>query len=110
MAGVNVHGEKVVKVVSPRQLFFVPVPGIMSFSDKHDVRDDFAGIPEGRKLYELRALPEKYIGLDYSEYTPAMAETFVKESEHIADIISTSEFISSSFGDDGIFFRHQLRP
>ncbi len=110
MASLNSHGEKVLKVVSPRQLFFVPKPGIMSFSDKHDVRADFAGIPEGKTIYELRALPEKYAGLDYSKYTPAMAETFVKESEHIADIVTTSEFISSSFGDDGIFFRHELRP
>lgn len=110
MASIDSHGEKVHKVVSPRQLFFVPAPGIMSFTEKHDVRMDFHAIPEGKKIYELRALPEKYAGLDYSKYTPAMAETFVKESEHIADIVTTSEFLSSSFGDDGIFFRHELRP
>jgi hypothetical protein len=110
MASIDAHGEKVLKVVSPRQLFFVPVPGISSASEKHDVREDFAVIPEGKKIYELRALPEKYMGIEYSGYTAAMAESFVKESEHIADIVTTSEFLSSSFGDDGIFFHHELRP
>ncbi len=94
MASMNVRGEKVAKVISPRQLFFVPASQIKFSSDEHEVRDDFASIPEGTKLYELRALSEKDAG----------------ESEHIADIITTSEFVSSAFGDDGIFFRHQLRP
>lgn len=110
MASMNVQGVKEEeKVVSPRQLFFVPATNLRSSSEEHEVREDFAAIPEGTKIYELRALSEKYAGFDYSEYSPAMAESFVKESEHIADIITTSEFVSSSFGDDGIFFRHQLR-
>ena len=110
MASMNVRGEKAVKVVSPRQLFFVPASQIKYSSDAHEVREDFAAIPEGTKVYELRALPEKYAGLDYSDYTAEKAEEYVKESEHIADIITTSEFVSSAFSDDGIFFRHQLRP
>jgi hypothetical protein len=110
LAELDVHGEKVSKTVSPRQVFFVPAAQLNFSSDNHDVRDDFMAIPEGTKLYELRAVPEKYAGMDYSEYTAAMAQTLVKESEHIADIVTTSEFVSSSFGDDGLFFRHQLRP
>ncbi len=109
MASINASGEKVTQVISPRQLFFVPASGLNFSSESHDVREDFNAIPEGSKVYELRALPEKYAGFDYGQYTTAMVETYVKESEHIADIITTSEFISSSFGDDGIFFRHQLR-
>lgn len=110
MAEVGANGEKEAKVVSPRQLFFVPATPLKYTSEAHDVRDDFNSIPEGTKVYELRALSEKYRDFKYSEYTPAMVETFVKESEHIADIVTTSEFVSSAFGDDGIFFRHQLRP
>jgi hypothetical protein len=109
MASMNAQGIKEEKVVSPRQLFFVPAANVKYTSEEHDVREDFNSIPEGTRIYELRALPEKHAGFDYSEYSPAMAEAFVKESEHIADIITTSEFVSSSFGDDGIFFRHQLR-
>lgn len=110
MAAMNVRGEKAVRVISPRQLFFVPSSQIKFSSDEHEVREDFAAIPEGTKVYELRALPEKYAREDYSQYTQEKAEAFVKESEHIADIVTTSEFVSSAFGDDGIFFRHQLRP
>ncbi len=38
-----------------------------------------------------------------------MKASFVKEAEHVGDIVTTSEFLSSEFGDDGIFFRHQFR-
>ena len=27
-----------------------------------------------------------------------------------ADIVTTSEFVASAFGDDALFFRHQIRP
>lgn len=110
MASVDALGVTEEKSISPRQLFFVPVENGKFSSEEHEVRDDFATIPEGTKIYELRALSEKHVGFDYAEYSSAMAESFVKESEHIADIVTTSEFISSSFGDDGIFFRHQFRP
>lgn len=109
MASMDAQGLKEEKIVSPRQLFFVPVLNAKYSSEQHEVRDDFNAIPEGTKIYEIRAVSEKYAGFDYSGYTSATAESFVKESEHVADIITTSEFISSSFGDDGIFFRHQLR-
>ncbi len=110
MASVNALGEKEAEAVSPRQIFFVPADGLKSASESHDVREDFAAIAPETKVYEIRAVPEKYRSLDYANYTHEMAEEFVKESEHIADIVTTSRFISSSFGDDGIFFRHQLRP
>ena len=87
----------------------VPAVNLKFSSDEHEVRDDFHSILERTKVYELRAVPKKYKGFDYSKYPEAMAESFVKESEHIADTITTSEFVST-FGDDGLFFRHQLRP
>jgi hypothetical protein len=110
MASVNALGGREPEVVSPRQIFFVPADGLKSASEPHDVRDDFAAIAPETRVYEIRAVPEKYRSLDYANYTHEMAEEFVKESEHIADIVTTSRFVSSSFGDDGIFFRHQLRP
>jgi hypothetical protein len=111
MAEINSLGERMLEVSTPRQLFFVPAKSVKSFSsNEHDVRDDFLSIPEGTVIYHLFALSEKYKNFDYSNYTPEMVAKFVTESEHIADIISTSEFAASEFGDDGIFFRHQLRP
>jgi hypothetical protein len=111
MAEINSLGEKTLEVSTPRQLFFVPAKSVKSFSsNEHDVRNDFLSIPEGTVIYHLYALPEKYKNFDYSNYTQEMVAQFVAESDHIADIISTSEFAASEFGDDGIFFRHQLRP
>ena len=110
MASLNSHGEKVDQVVSPRQLFFVPDPNLKFSSDAHDVRKDFSQIPAGTVIYQIRAAAEKNKNLDYGTYTQEMSAAFIAESQHVADIVTTSEFVSSDFGDDGIFFRHQLRP
>jgi hypothetical protein len=110
MAAITSQGEKVKDVVAPRQLFFVPAAGVKFSSDEHDVRDDFASIPEGTTIYQIHVAPEKYQEFDYGTYTEEDVASFVKESVHVADIITTSEFIASEFGDDGMFFRHQLRP
>jgi hypothetical protein len=111
MAQINSHGKKSLSPNSPRQLFFVPGKSVKSFSSKeHDVREDFLSIPEGTVIFHIYALSDKYKIFDYSNYTPEMVSKFLSESEHIADIISASEFAASEFGDDGIFFRHQLRP
>lgn len=111
MANIDSQGKKLTKTISPRQLFFIPGKSVKEFSSsEHDVRDDFLKIPEGTIVYHLYALPEKYSAFDYSNYSADKANSFVKESEHVADIVTTSEFVASEFGDDGIFFRHQLRP
>jgi len=110
LAAVDTAGVKAEKVTSPRQIFFVPVPGIGGASDEHDVREDFMKIKSGTAVYRIFALPAKYAGFDYAKYSANLAVEFLKESEHIADIVTTSEFVASEFGDDGIFFRHELRP
>ncbi|WP_374077167.1 hypothetical protein [Bdellovibrio bacteriovorus] len=110
MAGINAHGEKLQEVVAPRQIFFVPDPSLKFSSEEHEVRDDFMKIREGTTIYQIYIAPEKYAKFNYANYKPENVKGFLKESEHVADIVSTSEFIASEFGDDGIFFRHQLRP
>ncbi|MGE0614233.1 MAG: hypothetical protein AB7P04_01220 [Bacteriovoracia bacterium] len=111
MALVDAHGKQAAAVVAPRQLFFVPGRDLKFSSDDHDVRDDFAKIPVGTTVYEIHALPAQRAGFDYTgEYTDELAVSFLKESEHIADVVTTSEFLASAFGDDGIFFKHQVRP
>lgn len=109
MAGTSTDGQKVQKVVSPRQIFFVPDPELKFSSDEHDVREDFFKIPEATTVYKVYALSDKYRNFDYTEYDDEKAKEFLKHSEHIGDIVTTSEFIASQFGDDGIFFRHELR-
>lgn len=110
MAEIDTKGVKATNVVPPRQLFFVPDSNLKFSSEPHDVRLDFAKIPVGTTIYKIFAAPEKYMNFNYGEYKPEMVSQFLKESEHIADIVTTSDFVASEFGDDGIFFRHQLRP
>ena len=110
MALIDSHGEKVESPRAPRQIFFVPAPGLSFSSSEHDVRQDFLSIPAGTIIYQLYLLSDKYSHFDYSNYTPKSVSLFLKESQHVADIVTISAFAASDFGDDGIFFRHQLRP
>lgn len=111
MAEVDTQGVKAANVVAPRQLFFVPGENLSFSSRHHEVREDFAKIKAGTLIYKIMAAPDEYKNLNYmNEYTPEKAKEILKKSVHIADIVTTSDFVASAFGDDGIFFRHQLRP
>ena len=110
MAAVDAHGAKTASIVSPRQIFFIPGEGLALSSDEHELREDFLKIPAGTVIYHVRAVPEKDAGFDYADYKPETVSEFLKRSEPVADVVTTSEFAASEFGDDGIFFRHQLRP
>jgi hypothetical protein len=110
VARVDSHGVPAETIVAPRQLFFVPERELGFSSTEHDVREDLLAIPAGTTLYQLRALPsDRHADFDYSEYTAEKAAEFLAESEHVADIVTSSEFVASRFGDEGIFFKHQLR-
>ncbi len=110
MASVDAQGKRPEAAVSPRQIFFVPHPELKFSSEEHDVREDLLSIPAGRTIYQVRILSEKHRSYDYSQYAPSDVETFLKDSEHVGDLVTTSEFLASEFGDEGIFFRHELRP
>ncbi len=110
LAAVESSGLKPHRIVSPRQIFFVPVTGSKGGSEEHDFRQDLSEIPSGSTVYRIHALPEEYADFDYADYDAAKASEFLSESVYIADVVTTSSFVSSSFGDDGIFFRHELRP
>lgn len=109
MAEIDGLGINAKDVVAPRQLFFVPNPILKFSSTEHDVRADFATIPSGTLVYQIHAVSDKHKNFDYANYAPENVTSFLAESEHIADIVTTSDFMASAFGDDGIFFRHQLR-
>jgi hypothetical protein len=110
MAAIGTDGVRLESYKSPRQIFFLPNPNLTFKSKKHDVREDFETIPTDTLIYSIYAMPEKYDSYDYvTNYKISDIKNFASEAVHIADIYSTSEFVSSAFGDDGIFFRHQLR-
>jgi hypothetical protein len=102
-------GNLVKTPIAPRQIFFIPNPELRFASEEHDVREDFTKIPVGTTVYRIVALDARKKDFNYSEYTPALAEAFLKETIPVADVVTTSEFVASEFGDDGIFFRHEIR-
>jgi hypothetical protein len=108
-AEMDQHGRKSAEVVFPRQVFFVPSKKLIFPSISHDVRKDFATIPANTVIYQIRAVSDKHKDFVYADYGPEDVKVLLEDSELVADIVTTSEFIASSFGDDGIFFRHQLK-
>ncbi len=111
LASIDSNGEKIASAKAPRQIFFVPNPGLKFKSDPHDFREDLMSIEPGTLIYSVYAASESRKDFDYlNKYTESDIEKFVKESEHIADIVSSSPFVASSFGDEGIFFSHETRP
>jgi len=110
MSEFNMYGVKANKVNTPVQLFFNPIYKMKSqvSSQAHDVRRDFLKIAQGSTLYEVRALGQEFSKIDYSKYKVPMIANYLQVSKKIGEIVTTSDFLASSFGDEGIFFRHEV--
>jgi hypothetical protein len=109
MAAVSEQGDKSKNPAAPRQLFFVPNPNLNFSSAEHDVRQDFLSIAAGTSLYKVFAVSDDKKKFDYQEYQKSDISKFLDDSIQIGEVITTSEFVASEFGDTGIFFRHELR-
>lgn len=109
MAKIQENGAAVTMPKSPRQIFFVPATDVVSKSEEHDVRKDFLAIPKGKTLYKVFAVAKKYDTFNYENYKEEDAITFLKDAEYVGDLVTTSEFLASEFGDSELFFRHQLK-
>ena len=76
-------------------------------ADKHDVRNDFLSIEAGTSLYKIYAVESKHKNFNYFDYSVDKMKEFLKDSVEIGEIVTTSPFIASEFGDTKIFFKHQ---
>ncbi len=91
LANIRADGTSVALPVAPERLLLVPESGSLAFSDApHEVRDDLFSIPSGSTLYRV-----------YGIKAGASDKVF------IGSIVTTSRFVSSKFGDEKLFFRHQ---
>lgn len=108
---VDAKGNTISKAMYPRQIFFVPDASVSNrFSeDEHEFREDILKIKKGTRLYKVYALSGRS-KFDYADYELNMIEDFAKSSVHIGDLVTTSSFVASEFGDNGIFFRHETVP
>ena len=87
----------------PAQIFLAPSQDVQ-FPDSpaHDFRDDLANIPPGTLLFSVYGVdPAKVEGdaTNNPEYR--------QQAQLIGHITTTSEFVSSFYGDSQLFFRHQ---
>lgn len=109
MAAYDAKGIKGSVVRAPKQIFFVPTDTISKkFSDKkHDVREDFLSIDSGTVLYKIYSVDSMHKDFNYHDYSIGKMEEFLKDSTEIGEVIMTSPFVASEFGDTKIFFKHQ---
>ncbi len=108
-ADVNQDGSAAASANSPTQIYFVPsneVKGLFS-SDAHDFRQDLITLPQGTKVYDVYATSKtiKYSVIPY--FNKRYANDRRDDAQKIGEITLTSEFTSSAFGDNGVFFKHQ---
>jgi hypothetical protein len=100
LAEINQKGEKESNPYYPAQVFLVPNPKVQFDETPHDFRNDLATIPAGTVLFSIYAVDSE-----------AMKETnpikLRQQAQLIGSIETTSEFISSFYGDSQLFFRHQ---
>lgn len=109
-AKVDALGVVIPEARAPRQLVFVPGDSLAFSSEEHDVRNDFATIPAGTIVYKVYAVSERHSNFNYANYRLQMLTDFMSDAVYVADIVTTSAFVASSFGDEGMFFRHEVRP
>ena len=107
LANFSSDGKKENKAIFPRQLFFVADPSLKFATDEHDIREDFHKIPSGTVIYRIYARNSGEENFKFNEMTKEQHEKFQTEATPIAEVVTTSEFVSSTFGDDHLFFRHQ---
>jgi hypothetical protein len=87
----------------PSQVFLVPNPEVQfPESPPHDFRSDLEAIAPRTMLFSVYANDPQKVGdelMDRPEYR--------QQAQLIGHIETTSEFVTSSYGDSQLFFRHQ---
>ena len=100
-------GHKVQNPLSPVQLFFVPVYQMSELEMNEDIREKFHRIPEKTVLFKVYGYTPESMKQAYANYSKDDIERFMKNSVYMGKIITESPFVSSSFGDKEIFFKHK---
>ena len=109
MAKVTQDGTVESNIVAPTQLYFVPRAELKSrfASSAHDFREDLVSLPEGTVLYDVYGTTKEIRHSIFPYFNNRYAKSRRDSAVKIGQIRLTSEFNLSTFGDGGVFFRHQ---
>lgn len=96
IAAYNVDGTKVKAPVFPAEIILMP---------NEDLKERFAGAPATQEDLDAQF---QSVPVNTALYTVhARATPTASETQHIGTMRITSTLMSTSFGDDNLFFRHQ---
>lgn len=103
LSEVDGRGQAVKEPRYPLQVFLVPNPKVQfSETPGRDFRDDLATIAPKTMLFSVYGVDPREVG-DEAIAKPE----YRQKARLIGHIQTTSEFISSFYGDSRLFFRHQ---
>ncbi|HEY9649067.1 MAG TPA: hypothetical protein V6C95_00280 [Coleofasciculaceae cyanobacterium] len=94
----------------PYQIFLVPNPNLQfPETPSHDFRQDLSTIASGTELFSVYAVDPGKIGDEAAVKSTNVIDQpgYRQKAQLIGSIETTSEFISSFYGDSLLFFRHQ---
>ena len=102
LGSITQQGLKEEKAHTPTQVFLVPNPELTFAEAPHDFRDDFASIDCGTRLFSLYAVnPLEKIDEEIG------TAHYRQQAQCIGYLETTSNFMTSFYGDSQLFFRHQ---
>lgn len=109
MARVKENGEKESNEKAPTQIYFVPRPEVKNLfsSAAHDFREDLLTLPEGTVLYDIYGTDKRIRTSIFSFLNKRYIRDRRNSAVKIGELSLTSEFNASTFGDGGVFFRHE---
>ena len=109
MAETQSDGSAEASPVSPTQVYFVPTAEVRGLfaEGEHDFRDDLLSLPEGTKLYDVYATDMEIKSSIWPSHQQRLQDERRDDAVKIGEMVLTSEFTTSVFGDSGVFFKHQ---
>lgn len=109
MAKVDQNGNGVSGVNAPTQIYFVPNPVLKAkfAGTTNDFRVDLMSLPAGTKLYDVYATSEEVKTSIFSWVNKGYADSRRNNAIKIGEMTMTEAMAASSFGDSGVFFKHQ---
>lgn len=109
MAEVTQTGARVATVKAPTQVYFVPTTDVKArfAATPHDFRDDLAELPAGTRMYDVYATSQEIKTSIFPSTNQTYANQRRASAVKVGTLVTTSPFVSSQFGDSGVFFKHQ---